>query len=193
MDIRLRNMVGIWLHWNSSMVQVEVLSLMEQEIDVLLQVQSLSFSWILSDIYASPKFENMCILWENLKKVSNHHDLPWILMGDFNEVLEESEKLGGNPLSIRRVQEYKESMNYCNLLDLGFSRPKFTWTNKRGIRNLIQERLDRCWVNPSWKLLLLEASVSHLARINSDQCLLLLKLLEPPPFSGERPFHFQPM
>lgn len=48
------------------MVQVEVLSLMEREI--LLQVQSLSFSWILSDIYASPKFENMCILWENLKK-----------------------------------------------------------------------------------------------------------------------------
>lgn len=42
---------GIWLLWNSSMVQVEVLSLMEQEIHVLLQVQSLSFSWILSDIF----------------------------------------------------------------------------------------------------------------------------------------------
>ena len=144
-------------------------------------------------IYASTKFENMCILWENLKKVSDHHDLPWILMGDFNEVLEESEKLGGNPLSIRRVQEYNECMNYCNLLDLKFSRPKFTWTNKRGIWNLIQEWLDKCWVNPSWKLLFSEASVSHLARINSDHCLLLLKLLEPPPSSGERPFHFQPM
>ena len=83
--------------------------------------------------------------------------------------------------------------DHCNLLDLGFSGPKFTWTNKRDIGNLIQERLDRCWATPSWKVLFPEANVSHLARINSDHCPLLVKLTEPPPTNGERPFRFQPM
>ena len=31
-------------------------------------------------------------------------------MGDFNDMIEESEKLGGNPLSVRRVCEYGECM-----------------------------------------------------------------------------------
>ena len=47
-------------------------------------------------------------------------------MGDFNDMIEESEKLGGNPLSVRRVRENRECMDHCNLLDLGFSGPKFT-------------------------------------------------------------------
>ena len=48
-------------------------------------------------MYASPKYENRCLLWANLKKVSKHHDLPRILMGDFNEMVDENEKLRGNP------------------------------------------------------------------------------------------------
>ena len=151
------------------------------------------FSWLLSAIYASPKFKNRCILWDKLKKVSDHHDLLWILIGNFNDMIEESEKLGGNPLSVRRVREYRECMDHRNLLDLGFSVPKFTWTNKRDIGNLIQERLDRCWATPSWKVLFPEANVSHLARINLDHCPLLVKLTKPPPTNGERPFCFQPM
>ena len=111
---------GIWLLWKSSLVQVEVLSPFEQEIHTFLQVHSLPSSWLISAIYASPKFKNRCILWDNLKKVSDHHNLPWILMGDFNDVLEESEKFGGNSLSVRKVREYRECMDHCNLLDLGF-------------------------------------------------------------------------
>ena len=76
-------------------------------------------------------------MWDSLKKVSDHHNLLWILIGDFNDVLEESEKFGGNSLSVRKVREYRECMDHCNMLDLGFSRPKYTWTNKRGIGNLI--------------------------------------------------------
>ena len=49
---------GIWLLWNSSLVQVEVLTQTEQEIHALIQVQSLPISWLLSAIYASPKFKN---------------------------------------------------------------------------------------------------------------------------------------
>lgn len=72
-------------------------------------------------------------------------------MGDFNEIVDENENFGGNPISIQRVREYMVCMDCCNMLNLGFSSPKLTWSNHKGIRDLIQEQLDRCWVNPSWK------------------------------------------
>ena len=77
------------------------------------------------------------------------------------------------------------------MLDLGFSGPKFTWTNKKGVEDLIQCRLDRCWANPAWKAFFDEASVSHLARVNSDHCPLLLKLKPSMREDLNKPFRFQ--
>lgn len=65
--------------------------------------------------------------------------------------------------------------------DLGFSSPKFTWTNCHDISDLIQQRLDRAWVIAGWKV------------FYSDNCLLLLSL--DPNLIQRRayPFQFQPM
>jgi len=112
-------------------------------------------------------------------------------MGDFNEVLLEEKKFGGNSICQRRVRAIKECMDDCHMLDLGFSRPKFTWLNKRDIRDLIQCRLDRCWVNLGWKAFYLEANVTHLARVNSDHCPLLLNLNPLLGTTFDRPFRFQ--
>jgi hypothetical protein len=114
-------------------------------------------------------------------------------MGDFNDVTSQDEKFGGNVVCRRRIQAYTECMDYCQLMDLGFSGPKFTWTNMQGVADLIQERLDRGWANTDWKLLFPEASIQHLPRLNSDHCPLLLMLDPPPPSARNRPFRFQPM
>ena len=112
-------------------------------------------------------------------------------MGDFNEVVCGDEKMGGNGICRRRVEEYTSCMNFCNLSDLGFTRPKFTQTNKRDLPRLIQGRLDRVWTNPECKSCFPEALVKHLAYINSDHCPLLLSLNNPPNRFGERPSRFQ--
>ncbi|KAL0016457.1 hypothetical protein SO802_003526 [Lithocarpus litseifolius] len=90
------------------------------------QVLMERWRWRVMGNHSADELFDRCIMWENLKKVSDRHDLPWILMGDFNEVLEESEKFGGNSLSVKKVREYRECMDQCNLLDLGFSGPKYT-------------------------------------------------------------------
>ena len=69
-------------------------------------------------------------------------------MGDFNDVVSGEEKIGGGGgygICRRRVLEYTNCMDYCNFFDLGFTGPKFTWTNKRDFPGLIQGRLDRVW------------------------------------------------
>ena len=59
--------------------------------------------------------------------------------------------------------------------------------------DLILERIDRCFANPSWRLLYPEASITHLPRVFSDHCPILLELSKPPPASINRPFRFQTM
>ena len=61
------------------------------------------------------------------------HNLAWTMLGDFNEILSSADKCGGNPINLRRAQIFKDCLNACNLIDLGFQGSKYTWVNKQDI------------------------------------------------------------
>ena len=67
---------GIWLLWRLDLVQVDVLTTIEQEIHALIWVRSQTLKWLVSALYASPRFAERCILWNNLRMLANMHDLP---------------------------------------------------------------------------------------------------------------------
>ena len=52
---------GIWLLWRSDLVDVEVISVTEQEVHALVRVSPSSSPWLLSAIYASPRFVDRLI------------------------------------------------------------------------------------------------------------------------------------
>lgn len=112
--------------------------------------------------------------------------------GDFNEVISDGEKVGGNPICQRRVRDILDCMNVCQMMDSRSSGLKFTWTNKE-LGGLIQCRLDRCWANPNWKSSFPEANVTHLAKFNFDYCPLLLNLSPSLTNTSKRPFRLQLM
>lgn len=62
----------------------------------------------------------------NLKPTSK---TPWFVGGDFNEIMQHSEKWGGNPRSERQLRLFQEALDYCHLGDLGYPGSKFTWCN----------------------------------------------------------------
>ena len=182
---------GLWLLWNSDKVEVTLLAKTEQEIHVTIKVRSSNLSWLFSAIYASPRFAERSILWNNLINVAELHSMPWVIAGDFNEPLSSADKLGGRDFSIRKSLLLKDCLDRCNMIDLGFSGSRFTWDNHRDAHILIQERIDRFFVNPDWCTLYPEAKVSHLTRCHSDHCPILL---ETRPFKWSRPigpFKFQ--
>ncbi|XP_075665722.1 uncharacterized protein LOC142635458 [Castanea sativa] len=77
------------------------------------------------------------------------------------------------------------------MVDLGFSGPRFTWSNRRGFWNLIQERLDRFFGNPEWCTLYPNARVSHLTHVHSDYYPILLEFEPGDSIRLNRPFKFQ--
>ena len=94
-------------------------------------------SWCFPAIYASPRFYERYILWDNLVKVAEVNTIPWVVTEDFDEMLLNSEKFGGRLVSTHRSLLFKEYIDTCNLVDIGFSAPKYTWTNKREVLDLI--------------------------------------------------------
>ena len=182
---------GLWFLWNSDRVEVTHLSSTEQEIHAVVKVRNSNSSWMLSAVYASPRTAERHILWNNLAKVSELHNMPWVVAGDFNEPLIGEDKFGGRAVSVNRSLLFKECLDKCSMIDIGFSGPRFTWTNRRDLHGLIQERIDRFFVNPSWCLLYPEAKVVHLTRCHSDHCPVLLEM-QPRGGGGRiRPFKFQ--
>ena len=132
---------GIWLLWDSDRVVVMPLANTEQEIHAIVKVQNSNSSWLFTAVYSSPRFAERFILWNNLIKTAKLHDMPWVLAGDFNEPLSEEDKFGGRAVSVNMLLLFKECLDKCNMIDIGFSGPRFTWTNKREFQALIQERI----------------------------------------------------
>ena len=95
----------------------------------------------LSCICASSKSEKND-LWDHLKHLNDVIDLPWCLMGDFNEMLISSDKIRGCPLTVSKTQRLSDFLAYSKGIDANVQGRIFTW--KKILRGqLIYEKLDR--------------------------------------------------
>jgi hypothetical protein len=76
---------------------------------------------------------------------------PWLVAGDFNEILYQWEKEGGVPRPQIAMDRFKAILEDCDLGDLGFVGDAFTWRNHSHDANkYIKERLDRAVASPAW-------------------------------------------
>jgi hypothetical protein len=119
--------------------------------------------WRLTGFYGEPKWQDRYKSWDKMRELNGQYDLPWVVLGDFNEILFSHEKDGGNPRSQNMMQAFRDSLDDCGLVDLGFTGDSFTW--KRG---RLRERLDRAVANHSWSHLFPNAMVRHLEYAHSD-------------------------
>ena len=121
------------------------------------------------------------------------HSLPWVIVGDFNEVLMGEDKFGGRFVNINRALIFQECLDTCRMIDIGYSGAWFTWSNHHPLNHLIQERIDWVFINAEWNFLYPDASVQHLKRAHSDHCPVLLCLDKNHDVKLPQPFRFQPI
>ena len=119
------------------------------------------------------------------------------LMGcfrNFNEILQVEDKKGGAPRAHNLIQAFRDVLDQCGFMDLGYSGPDFT---RHGCRRgeLIWERLDRGVTNHEWFAQFPTGRIRHLNCFTSDHRPILLSLYS----NGEhqcwrwKPFRFEAM
>lgn len=121
-------------------VSVWVNSFSKFHIDAVVNGES-SEPWHFTRFYGEPNTNFKEEAWSMLR--SKPH-LPWCCVGDFNEILKIEEKRGGRIRPHNQMQAFRDVLDFCGFVDLGFTGPKFTWHSRRH-GQLIWERLNRGW------------------------------------------------
>jgi endonuclease/exonuclease/phosphatase family metal-dependent hydrolase len=149
-------------------------------------IESTSKVWRLTGTYGEPRWEDKYKTWDKLRELNQNNNLPWLIVGDFNEILFSTEKEGGNPRPQGCMDAFRDALMDCGLEDLGFSGDAFTW--KRG---RIRERLDRGVANGAWSVMHPAASVQHLDYIRSDHRPILVDTEAPMQHSSAKQKRFE--
>ncbi|KAF8064721.1 hypothetical protein N665_1171s0002 [Sinapis alba] len=84
-------------------------------------------------------------------KVLSETSNQWMLMGDYNEILdgEEHSEYENTPRVSPGMRDFQDTVRHCQLTDMGYQGPKLTWCNKRE-EGLICKKLDRVLINEEW-------------------------------------------
>ncbi|KAF9624332.1 hypothetical protein IFM89_009615 [Coptis chinensis] len=75
---------------------------------------------------------------------------PWCVAGDFNNILESNEIVGGDPMHPREVYDFSLCLQNSRLTDINSIGFFFTWWNKSVGIGSIMSRIDRYLVNKAW-------------------------------------------
>ncbi|KAL6191285.1 hypothetical protein ACLB2K_037676 [Fragaria x ananassa] len=165
---------GLCILWNDD-IKLELQSYSESHIDVLVREDEGNQVWRFTGVYGQPRVENRYLTWELLKKLGSQDKDPWLLGGDFNEILWAMEKEGGQIRAEKQMDGFREALNVCDLKDLYFTGPCFTWRGNRHGEE-IKERLDRFVVNRTWLQMFPASKVTHLLPSESDHLPILIQI-----------------
>ncbi|CAN7118348.1 unnamed protein product [Brassica rapa subsp. narinosa] len=142
----------LWIVW-SPKVRVTPYFQSAQMITCSILLEGMEEEIFCSFVYGFNLEEERKELWKDIK---SHQDSPiirkrpWIIVGDFNEILEGAEHSNFvSDLDTSGMREFNEVVNYCSLVDMSYQGPKFTWSNKRD-NDIICKKLDRSLINEEW-------------------------------------------
>ncbi|PKA46284.1 Putative ribonuclease H protein [Apostasia shenzhenica] len=167
---------GIILLWLSQFISTTVLTVQKQFL-----VANISLSnkekWVFAVVYAHKDYLVRRHIWDGIS-VHLNDTTPAILTGDFNCILSQADKKGGKPFTESlAVHEFASWITSHDLHDLWDEGPCYTWCNNKRGSARIWARLDRIFLNATALSSFTGSRVSHLMRIASDHCPLLLQLM----------------
>ena len=116
-------------------------------IDGVVDEGGTSTKWHMTGFYGNPETSRMVESWQLLTSLSGVSPLPWLIIGDFNEIRRNSEKEGGASQPKQQMARFNNVINSCGLVEVDFIGPKFTWIYQISDGYQIRERLDRALVN----------------------------------------------
>ncbi|CAL1405873.1 unnamed protein product [Linum trigynum] len=171
---------GVWVFWDGGIFSVQAVAACSQHLTLQIS-RGNDPPWMLSAVYTSPRQREQRVLWQGLISESKYIEIPWLLTGDFNAISRPEEK-SGLPArnTLRRCQIFTERINSAELVDLGFSGPKFTWSRGDHDQTFKASRLDRSLCNLRWNATFPNSTVIHLPRYQSDHNPILTNVILQP-------------
>ncbi|XP_057478776.1 uncharacterized protein LOC130766093 [Actinidia eriantha] len=128
--------------WKADKVDLQILECSEEVIHCLAVCKVTNSKISISFVYAFNTIVGRRSLWTNLDRFNEMLNDPWLVLGDFNNVLNIDERSNGHPATQYEIKNFQQCCNNLGLIDTVYSGAHLTWTN-----NSTWCKLDRAMIN----------------------------------------------
>ncbi|PKA45993.1 hypothetical protein AXF42_Ash019754 [Apostasia shenzhenica] len=126
-------------------------------------------------VYADKDYIKRRIIWDSISLLLDV-EIPAIVGGNFNYILSQDNQRGGKPFTPTEVHNEFVSFLANNDLHDGWNgRQHYSWCKNKKGKARMWVRLDRVCFNSAALSALPGSAVTHLTRIGSDHCPLLVQ------------------
>ena len=165
---------GLAMLWKDD-VELHIQTYSPHHIDAIIQTHSGS-PWRITGFYGYPEECHKHESWILLRHLHSRMSLPWVCIGDYNEILSSDEKQERLEKAFSPMLAFRNTLAHCELIDMGFQGGKFTWNNGRPGVEFVQERIDKACANQAWRDLFPRSQVFHLSVSYSDHIPIMLTI-----------------
>jgi hypothetical protein len=110
---------GLALLWQEAN-EVNIQNYSLRHIFTIITTAKSDSSWRLTGFYGHPNRAHREESWKLLTFLQHLSPLPWLCVGDFNEIIDPLEKVGGALRSVRQMEQFRLALDACQLCNLGF-------------------------------------------------------------------------
>lgn len=173
---------GLALFWRSSH-EVEIfLQADNRLIETKVKIRSITF--FIFCLWWSSKESARAGLGQN-KDIGASRDVGWFLVGDFNDIMNNKEKIGGPIRPVSSFYSFRSFVRDCKLKETPNFRNKISWAglsevldSNGEIQNVwIQWKLDKAFGNAEWLRFFPRIYTKYLNWIKSDNRPILTRLV----------------
>ncbi|XP_060972669.1 uncharacterized protein LOC133038517 [Cannabis sativa] len=158
---------GLLLLWKDD-IDVSILNYNTNVIDCYIASPNQP-RWHFTAFYGAPCTQLRSQTWTLLERLKDVSPLsPWLVIGDFNEILSNDNKVGGAPRNEAQMEQFRKALDCCRLNEVPFEGDPYTWIKGRRTVNTVKERLDWCFVNDCWNSHFSPIVTRHLDYYTSD-------------------------
>ncbi|XP_074278043.1 uncharacterized protein LOC141601646 [Silene latifolia] len=141
----------IWVIWDPAIFTVDIIAIEPRVIYSKVTSLQSGIVWWLSMVYGFNRVNERLSLWNSLAIMNTVAIGPWVVMGDFNNVLALNERLGSEVTNYE-IRDFQKCVAECGLVDVPAQGAYFTWNNKHDPGSMVFSRIDRVMSNDEWLL-----------------------------------------
>lgn len=155
---------GLFLTWKPD-ITLTVTKATTSYIDTFITSKGVRFQTTF--VYGEPDQSKRAAIWKELASLHPPSSGPWLLTGDFNEIVDNEEKCGGPARPEGTFCAFRTFLSENDLFDLKHHGSFLSWRGKRNT-HLVQCRLDRAMSNSDWMELYPSSRCQYLKYEGSD-------------------------
>ncbi|XP_059067537.1 uncharacterized protein LOC131858342 [Cryptomeria japonica] len=139
--------------WKSDSIEVRCIASCDFWMACSIKCKRTNLCFPLFNIYGPIRTEDKLRVWNKITIQANLGELGKVIMArDFNAILDFNDKAGGLRKPTKVMEDFREFVYNCRLVDVIPKKWKFTWNNHRVNFSNISELLDKFFVGEWWVL-----------------------------------------